>query len=267
MNKLWECDFTNEILEAPYVANGQWWQKVTSAAQLPGDDLMFQMQVSDAATDPTAYEQQHIIPGPGGVDTTLFQLVLGDEPGAPIGQARSNWTFRPNIQAYGRRWVQRSRIYLQPDLLEAMHGTGGFPWNFRQLWECKVGEYGKDPIFRMNFSVVWTPAGLRWSAATNYAPFSEHHPEDWTEEHGGVVVGQWFDMEIDVEFKRTNGRFTVKINDHQIANFRGKTTPIPSGNIAGKWKLAVLYTANDRIARPHWQYVDKIELYSAPEGG
>lgn len=257
--KLWETTFGPPVtLAPPYVDSGQWWQKVHGAPQLPGEDMGFQLMVAPSSS-PDQFVKHQIIPWPVG-GHSLHQLVVGDDPAQP-GQVRSNWFFRPNIQAYDREWRQVSRVYLQPDLLAAM-STHSFPFNFRQLWEFKIGEANKEPVFRMNCGVVWKRSqGLMWEMAVQAAPFSSPDTTVWNASKPGVVVGQWFEYEVYVLIHRTSGTFRVKFNGQKIGEYIGSTTPIPAGNISGRWKLATLYTATDRISRPHWQAVDYIELH------
>lgn len=281
--QIWGTTFATETMGAPHLrppANDQWWQNVLGIPALPGVDSGFQLQVG-AAYNPNLYVSNAMIPSvPGSSGPVMFQSVLApNDPGDLFGDVRSNWFFDQDFETHGDEWIQTARIQMQDtaaNLLAAMTPTGGFTFNFRQLWEVKIGPIGVPPTLRFGFGIEWRssfgPVGsqsrMRWVAAGGTEPLGEQlfaanvvSP--------AVIGGAWFDMEIYARFHQTNGQFTVKINGATIFDFAGVQT-LPTGlalsAAESRWKLASLYTAVDRMPMPHFQYVDSIQL-AVPDVG
>jgi len=263
MPQIWENTFASPVtVTAPFVEFGQWWQDVLNGQAVPGVDSGFQLQILSGTPNPTAYVENFTAQtGPDGAGPCLFQFVHGS-PVDPDNQARSNWFFDQDLETHGAEWTQQSRIYMQPDLATVMVPTGGFTFQFRQLFEVKLGPVGQDPTFRFNFGLeqhVGT-TGLTWGATVEWMS-----PQQtlWHVLSSGqsIPAGQWFDMEIAVKFDQTNGIFIPKINGVPVVGtWNGRTAPLPLPQCETRWKLAVLYTAVDRMNGSQWQAVDFLRL-------
>lgn len=262
--KIWGCDFDPPVsLTAPFLKppfNDQWWQDVDNHQPLPGTDEGFQLQVQDS-DDPNIYIRNTLLPSPvsGGVGYVLKQEMLDGNPLDPAGPTRSNWFFELDVVTYGAEWTQKSRVWLQPDLLAAMDTNGAFPFNFRQIWECKMGTFADPDTSRVGFGVVYHNPNIFWFSSIGLDPPASS--DDF--ESSGVILGEWFEYEAYLKIDPVNGRFTTKINGVIHWDYIGQTCHPPvDANMRAKWKIVSLYSGADRMTEvDHYQYVDKAEIF------
>lgn len=260
---VWKCDFELPAeVTTPYVEDSQQWQKVTGVPALPGEDKGFQLQVAPQSVA-SQYVQNHIAQTAGHdgrITRALFQSVLGTDPDFEFGQTRSNWFFVPN-QEIDQEFYESFWVFFQPDLLSVMASSN---YNWRQIWECKMGPEGAPPNFRCNLGIIYRPStGLVWQAATGHLT-TPVPPDQWQAVLPGVKFGEWQKIEVYLRQHPTDGLFVARVDGRLVAKYFGQTC-VAEGDVS-KWKLATLYTDTSKITRgPHWQYVDDIMLCADAE--
>lgn len=271
-NIIWKSDFNsvNIQLTEPFIESSQWWQDVIGIQPLPGlqytgsdpnGDFGFQLQVDDTEPDPDIFIRQHLtnVLGPYNDRTRcLAQLVFAN--GSALDQSRSNWFFAPHPQ-YDDELYESWWMYIQPNVLDILDPSGtAFPfYNFRQIWECKWGQPVGNFDFRMNVSMIYQSSlgGFNWQVRSEdyvqpgVGEFEINSP-------GISEFGRWIFCEVWVKQHPTNGKIIVNVDNRTLCDLSGVKTirALP----AFHWKLAVIYTAMDRLKGYHWQLVDDITL-------